>query len=912
MKSYLKQLILVMCTVFSFSLHAQVYKLHAEYKSDWYGQGYVMNADIPGYPSVSLQADTVADQFVIEANNGNDRWRKYGTTSYDTAHPTVWYTLGITDNYFNVPTKAGYYYTTRIKNSGYSSTNFIVMQTQYNPVDFAASNPVTQSPLSNAVANLSPVDVTVNLATVPSPEEKFFVCYSTDNFVTKKIAAVVIQVPGNTGIATIPAYVSGTAVRYYVFSSTVDATQPVLANDYDLITLKQVTNQGANYSYTVDQVYSKITFNLNMNNEIVSPNGVYLVGSFNNFDSTATPMNNMGGGYYQVAISLDTSDIIEYKYLNGNSFLDEEDVPFTCGISNGLGGYNRILEIPGSDTELDTVCFGKCYDCSSIGLVKVKFSVNMALQTVSPAGVHIAGSFNNFNASQDSLLAVGNGIYETEILLDSTSVITYKFINGNSFSTEENVPATCGISNGFGTFDRFLEIPENDILLDTVCFSSCSNCIAQVPVTIEFRVNMSNQIVSPNGVHIAGSFNGFTADSTLMSPLGGGIYFATVTVLSGTAIEYKYINGDSFLFEEQVPSTCGVANGLGGYNRSILAPSAAIILNPVCFSSCANCVSPILVNVAFRVNMNNEIVSANGVHIAGSFNNFSADSTLMNPIGGGIYEAILALDTTATITYKFINGNSFATVENVPSGCGISDGFGGYNRQLVVPNVDDTLALVCFSSCSNCTTPAYVNVTLLVDLTGLTVSPNGVHIAGTFNGFSASATPMILVGNSIYTASFYLDTTSTIEYKYINGDAFGVGLDETVPAACGVSNGFGGYNRYLNVPETDDTLNVVCFSSCAACLGIGMNETTTSDFNFTLLPSITTESTWVQYSTPTNEQVYLSVLSPDGRQIEEIVLPKNETSKRFELSTSSLNSGIYIVQLRTGKHKMQKKLAVVK
>ncbi len=1115
---------------------AQIFKLHAEYKSDWYGAGYTMNEDIPGYPSVTLLADSAADQFVIEADNGFNRWRKYGTTGFDTAFPTVWYTLGITDNYFAVPTQPGFYYTTRIKNLNYSSTNFIVMQTVNAPVAFATQNPVSQLPLFNGVNDLEPVVVTINLASIPSSQEKVFIRYSTNNFVSSSIETVLMN--GTSGSATIPGLPAGTVVKYYAFTSTVDASQSTLANDYDLIALKQSTNQGANFSYTVAPVVTRITFTVNLSNEVVSPNGVYLAGSFNNFDSLATPMVDLGGGIFQVAVFLDTASTVYYKFLNGPTFLAEEIVPMQCGVANGFGGYNRYLEVPEADTDLDTVCFGRCLNCSPYGEVKVKFLVNMSQQIVSLDGIHVAGSFNNFNPSVDQLTDIGNGIYELALNLDSSAVISYKFINGNSFTGEEIVPALCGISNGFGGYNRILVVPEVDIELDTVCFSSCTTCINQVPVDIEFRVNLSQQTVSPNGLHLAGTFNGFDADSTEMISIGAGVYSATVSVLSGTSIEYKYINGNTFAGEEQVPSTCGVSNGFGGFNRSLTVPSTNTTLNTVCFSSCVDCVPPVFVPVTFRVNLSNQVVSADGVHLAGSFNGFDADSTNMTAVGGGVYQATVLLDTATTVSYKFINGNSFLGVENVPSACGVADGFGGYNRVMQVPNIQDTVntvcfsacsncvppgfvditfrvnmsnqfvspfgvhiagtfngfdadstaltfigggvyetvlsidttstvlykfingdsfsgvesvplacgvadgfggynrelivpnfnttlstvcfsscsnclmftnvsfrvnmsnqtvspdgvhmagsfngfdadstlmtpigggvyqavvlldtsaivlykfingntfsgvesvpaacgeadgfggynrvlavpntnmsvatANVCFSSCSDCSVPVYVDITFLVDMTGLTVSPNGVHIAGTFNGFDADSTAMTAIGNNLYSATVSLDTATVVQWKYINGNAFGAGADETVPMACGVSNGFGGYNRILDVPNSNASLGVVCFSSCTSCIGSAVESEDFLENNFKLLPNVTNENVRVVYSASSNHLLYMSIFTAEGRILQKMELPAGKGKASIVLNISDMRPGIYFVQLSSNENTQTQKLIVTK
>ena len=76
-------------------------------------------------------------------------------------------------------------------------------------------------------------------------------------------------------------------------------------------------------------------------------------------------------------------------------------------------------------------------------------------------------------------------------------------------------------------------------------------------------------------------------------------------------------------------------------------------------------------NVIFRIDMSAETVSANGVHIAGSFqlvaglgNNWDPSSTLVQDANGDkIYEITIALPS-GTYEYKFINGNAWGMDEN--------------------------------------------------------------------------------------------------------------------------------------------------------------------------------------------------------------------------------------------------------
>lgn len=123
------------------------------------------------------------------------------------------------------------------------------------------------------------------------------------------------------------------------------------------------------------------------------------------------------------------------------------------------------------------------------------------------------------------------------------------------------------------------------------------------------------------------------------------------------------------------------------------------------------------------------------------------------------------------------------------------------------------------------------NVTFQVDMTGRQVSGNGVHIAGSFQGWNPATTPMTRVGTSqIYTYTTALPIGDTIEYKFVNGRNWGgydsinqvpVDSSEFVPASCARP---GTVNRYLIVPAQAVVLPVFGFGSCSFT-GTMLNET---------------------------------------------------------------------------------------
>lgn len=532
-----------------------------------------------------------------------------------------------------------------------------------------------------------------------------------------------------------------------------------------------------------------VTFKVDMTNETVSPNGVHIAGSFQGWDPSATLMNPIGGNVYSVTIMLGAGEYHEYKFINGNAWGFDEVVPPAC--ANGL---NRYLTVPASNTTLPVVCFASCDPCTTQTDVDVTFQVDMSQETVAPEGVHIAGSFQGWNPGSTAMTNIGNDIYAVTITLQDGEYHEYKFINGNAWGMDESVPGECAQNS-----NRYLTVPASNTTLPAVCFASCDPCVPQVPVDVTFQVDMSLETIAPEGVHITGSFQGWDPAATLMTHIGGNVYAVTVSLLSGDYHEYKFINGNAWGMEEIVPDICAQNT-----NRFLTVPGTNTTLPAVCFASCDPCPTN-TVSVTFRVDMSNETVAPEGVHIAGSFQGWTPYTTLMSTLGGNIYTVTLDLEIGSSHEYKFINGDAWGEDESVPGYCAQNG-----NRYLTVPESNTILPVVCFGSCNICN-PDPIEVTFSVDMSTQVVSPNGVHIAGSFQGWDPAATEMTNVGNNIYEYTTMLGENDYHEYKFINGNDWSGG--ENVPVEC--SNVYS--NRYLVVPESNTVLPVVCFSSCAPC-----------------------------------------------------------------------------------------------
>lgn len=110
-----------------------------------------------------------------------------------------------------------------------------------------------------------------------------------------------------------------------------------------------------------------------------------------------------------------------------------------------------------------------------------------------------------------------------------------------------------------------------------------------------------------------------------------------------------------------------------------------------------------------------------------------------------------------------------------------------------------------------------IDVVFSVDMNEINnIDPKGVHIAGNFQGWDPSRTRLDNVpGTKIYTKTIRVAAEQTLEYKFINGDAWG--KDESVPNTASCASGKDG-NRKLVVATDNITLGTPCFMSCDKCL----------------------------------------------------------------------------------------------
>lgn len=232
--------------------------------------------------------------------------------------------------------------------------------------------------------------------------------------------------------------------------------------------------------------------------------------------------------------------------------------------------------------------------------------------------------------------------------------------------------------------------------------------------------------------------------------------------------------------------------------------------------------------VAFVVDMTGQTVGTTGVHVAGNFQGWSPNTSRLFPVPGvpNHYGMIFEINSGQTIEFKIINGDGWSGAEAVPD----------INKKgYVINNMSDDNRWMYIDSLKNDTTVINVKfassaptgktaIRFTVDLQKESaVSSNGVYIAGNFqdiNGASGEWKPNetrmsnLYSSNKIYEYIAYVETSDGVEWKYLNGNAWGP-AEESIPSGC--QKGGGNSNRFYQATSTSTALPKVCFSSCSAC-----------------------------------------------------------------------------------------------
>lgn len=313
--------------------------------------------------------------------------------------------------------------------------------------------------------------------------------------------------------------------------------------------------------------------------------------------------------------------------------------------------------------------------------------------------------------------------------------------------------------------------------------------------------------------------------------------------------------------------------------------------------------------VKFSLDLSGWTPNTTGVHVSGDFQAVAGfpggdwqpgTTSLENEEGTEFWSIIVDIPAFAKYEYKFLNGDQWYDVEFVPPAARVGYNFND-NRWIYVDSLaNDTTMIgpIPFSG----TAPAG---TFLVRFkVGMQLQPNpdpeGVHVAGSFQGWNPATTRMFCFDGSVYEHIAYVDQNiPTLEYKFVNGNM--ASKYEIVPAQC-ATNG----NRSITVTE-DLVLEEVCFSECVPCGAIGFEENVLSE-KIRIFPNPTSGRAFIGFDDG-NEVHEIFITDATNRVIKTF---KQITGSEFIIPDLNVMPGTYFLTIFSNQKKVATRLLIVR
>ena len=223
-----------------------------------------------------------------------------------------------------------------------------------------------------------------------------------------------------------------------------------------------------------------VKFSVDMAGQEISPNGVHVTGDFQelagfpggDWSPNSTPLAREGQTtIYSTLVSIPAFRYYEYRFVNGDQFYETEFVPVESRVGYDFNDNRWIyVDSLANDTlDIGAILFG---GNAPAGKFLLRFNLNAQLLTnVHPAGIRVAGNFNSWNTALTRLVSFDGQHWEGIVFLPVGNY-AYRYVNGNTSSGLEIVPAACAADG-----NREIALSDHSVL-EPVCFGACVDCDA--------------------------------------------------------------------------------------------------------------------------------------------------------------------------------------------------------------------------------------------------------------------------------------------------------------------------------------------------------------------------------------------------------------------------------------------------
>ena len=594
---------------------------------------------------------------------------------------------------------------------------------------------------------------------------------------------------------------------------------------------------------TTELDYVNVTFNVNMNNETVSADGVFLAGGADFGFPGDNPMSDDDNdGIWTITRQVIAPYTGNYTFLNGNcgDWSCKENI---AGQGCADGQYNdRLLDNITEDHTVNT-CFGVCTTDGTceldVDMYDVTFNVNTANISVGANGLFIGGG-GYFGDAMGNMMTDGDGdgVYTVVVPVPDGFTGHFTIINnpadGGDWNAKEDIAGQdCADPDNFN--DRNIGPITGPTEINT-CFGECTtdgSCSSTYDVT--FRVDMAGYDQPFTEVHLNGTFNSWCGSCNPMSDNGDGTWQVTLPVASGEAW-YKFtVDGWTDQESFQSGATCTAIDG-SNVNRAAMI-EGDVDLGLVCWNSCfscevsAGCTDSAAQNydadateddgtcsylVTFSVDMSNYAGAYTNVNLNGSFAGWCGDCVVMDDADGDNVYTVTQAVPADTIEYKF-TVDGWTSQESFTGDESCTSTIDGYTNRSYVVAGDAVLPVVCYDSCDPCgedNSQTY-ELTFNVNAEYIDVGSNGLYVGG---GIFGDATAHLMSdddGDDVYTVVLTVDSGLTGNYIFLNSpnDGGDWGAKENLGGLpCADPDNFD--DRIL-APVTENTTISTCFGQCS-------------------------------------------------------------------------------------------------